>query len=198
MVVAVAVGQRQAGSQADLGAHDPVAAVEIGFGREHVHRAALSARRPRGAAGEFRHHLLGIHAARQHVAMLAIAGDHLIPWLLRRLDADGDRLLADVQVAEATDQSHAVKLTRPLLEAADQQHVPIVFQQFGFAAVLGAVDVGPEGLVIVDAVGFPPTGRAGLLTRHAYLRDPSAGLHRTRERALGLHADHIVPRIGEA
>ena len=41
------------------------------------------------------------------------------------LHADHHRLLADVEVAEAADQPHAVELRRPLLEAADQQHLAI-------------------------------------------------------------------------
>ena len=43
----------------------------------------------------------------------------------RRLHADDDGFLADVEVAEAADQAHAVELAGPLLEAADQQHVAI-------------------------------------------------------------------------
>jgi 2-oxoglutarate dehydrogenase complex dehydrogenase (E1) component-like enzyme len=45
------------------------------------------------------------------------------------LDADGDGLLADVQVAEAADQAHAVELAGALLETADQHHLAIEAQQ---------------------------------------------------------------------
>ena len=41
------------------------------------------------------------------------------------LHADHDRFLADIEMAEAADQPHAVELARLLLEAADQQHVAI-------------------------------------------------------------------------
>ena len=39
--------------------------------------------------------------------------------------ADHHRLLADVEVAEAADQAHAVHLPGLFLEPADQQHLPV-------------------------------------------------------------------------
>ena len=62
------------------------------------------------------------------MAVIAIAGDDLIALLERHLHADDDGFLADIEVAEAADQSHAVHLPRLLLEAADQQHVAIGFE----------------------------------------------------------------------
>ena len=47
------------------------------------------------------------------------------PSLDGHLHADHHGFLADVEVAEPADQSHAVKLARTLLEAADQQHVAV-------------------------------------------------------------------------
>ena len=44
------------------------------------------------------------------------------PSLERHLHADDDRFLADIQMTEAADQTHAVKLSGLFLEAADQQH----------------------------------------------------------------------------
>src|SRR5262249_19677848 len=41
----------------------------------------------------------------------------------RQLHADDDRLLADIEVAEAPDQPHAVELSGLLLEASDEQHL---------------------------------------------------------------------------
>ncbi len=74
------------------------------------------------AAGQFRHHAFRVHAAGQHVAVVAIAGDDLVARLQHRLHADHDRFLADIEVAEAADQPHAVHLPGLLLEAADEQH----------------------------------------------------------------------------
>ena len=41
------------------------------------------------------------------------------------LHADDDGFLADIEVAEAADQPHAVHLAGLLLEAADGEHAPI-------------------------------------------------------------------------
>ena len=66
--------------------------------------------------------------ARQvHRCATAILQDHL--------HADDHGFLTDVEMAEAADQPHAVELARPLLEAADQQHVVIeLLEMFGVAA----------------------------------------------------------------
>ena len=48
----------------------------------------------------------------------------------RHLHADDDRLLADIEVAEAADQAHAVELAGLLLEAADEQHVAVGVKLF--------------------------------------------------------------------
>ena len=68
---------------------------------------------------------LAVHAAGEHVAVVAIAGDDLVAVLQRHLHADDDGFLADIEVAEAADQAHAVHLAGLLLEAADQQHVAV-------------------------------------------------------------------------
>ena len=49
------------------------------------------------------------------------------------MHADDHRFLADIEMAEAADEAHAVHLARLLLEAADQQHVAIELQQLGRA-----------------------------------------------------------------
>ena len=61
------------------------------------------------------------------------------PSLDRHLHADHDRLLADVEVAEAADQAHAVELAGLLLEAADQQHLAV-----GGELLLAAEGAGPS------------------------------------------------------
>jgi hypothetical protein len=78
------------------------------------------------APGQLGHHAVRVHAAGQHVAVVAIA---VMTWSpsQRGLHADHDRFLADIEVAEAADQPHAVELARLLLEAADQQHVAVGF-----------------------------------------------------------------------
>ena len=45
-----------------------------------MHRAALALGVAAGASGQFRHHAFRVHAAGQHVTVVAIAGDH---WSVR-------------------------------------------------------------------------------------------------------------------
>ena len=72
------------------------------------------------ASHQFGHDPVRVHAAGQHVAVVAVGGDNRVLGLLRRLDTDDDRLLADIEVTEAANQPHAVHLTGLLLEPADQ------------------------------------------------------------------------------
>ncbi len=62
------------------------------------------------------------------MAVVAVAGDDLVAVLRGHLDPDHHGLLADIEVAEAADQAHAVELAGLLLEAADQQHLAIGVQ----------------------------------------------------------------------
>ena len=73
-------------------------------------------------AEEFGHDGARRHAARQCLAMFAVCADHVIVRTKRRHRADGNGLLADVQVAEAADLADGVRLARALLEPADQDH----------------------------------------------------------------------------
>src|SRR5260370_34917281 len=50
-------------------------------------------------------------------------------FLERRLHTDDDRLLPDIEVAEAADQSHAVHLSGSFFEAPDRQHVTVITEQ---------------------------------------------------------------------
>ena len=84
-------------------------------------------------AGQFGHDALGVHAGGQHVAMVAVGGDDLVALLEGHLHADDDGLLADIEMAEAADEAHAVELAGLFLEAADQQHV-LVGVEFLFEA----------------------------------------------------------------
>src|SRR5260370_35387085 len=64
------------------------------------------------------------------MTVIWIRGDDRVAGLEGRLHADGDRFLADVEMAKAADQAHAVHLPGALFETPDQQHVPIKMQQF--------------------------------------------------------------------
>ena len=128
-VVLVLVGEGETGAERDLGADDAVAAEEVLFAAEHVHGAALALGIAAPAAGQFRHHPFRIHVAGEHMAVIAIRGNHRVVAAGRRHHADDDRFLADIQVAEAADQAHAIELPRLFLETADQQHLAVVMEK---------------------------------------------------------------------
>src|SRR4051812_26795084 len=90
-----------------------------------MHRAALALGITTAAASQLGHHALGVHARCEHVTVIAIGSDNRILAADRRLHPDHDGFLADVQMAEAADQAHAVELSGALLEPPDQQHVAI-------------------------------------------------------------------------
>ena len=101
------------------------------------------------AAGQFRHYPLGVHAGGEHMAMIAIGGDHLIAFADGHLHPRHHRLLADIEMAEAADEAHAVKLPRLLLKAADQQHEAIG-SQFLLGGQLRRVRRGLTPAVFVE------------------------------------------------
>jgi hypothetical protein len=82
------------------------------------------------AAGELGHDALRVHPAGQHVAVVAVGGDALVAFLRRGLETHDDGFLPDVEVTEPPDEAHPVELARLLLEAADQEHFPVVVKQF--------------------------------------------------------------------
>ena len=67
----------------------------------------------------------GRHVHRQHVAVVAIGGNHLVAFDQRHLHAGDDRFLADIEMAEAADEAHAVELAGLFLEAAYEEHAAI-------------------------------------------------------------------------
>src|SRR5581483_1001486 len=91
-ILAIFVGEGEAGAEADLRPDDAVAAVEFMVDAEHVHRAALALGDAGGAAGQLGHDQLGVDSVSEHMAMIAIAGDDaVLARLHRMLKADGDR-----------------------------------------------------------------------------------------------------------
>ena len=107
-----------------------------------MHGAALPLGIAAPPAGQFRHDALRIHAADEHVAVIAIGCDDLIAFPDRHLHADDDRLLADIEVTETADLPHAVELTRLLLKAANEEHLPVGAQLFLFAQFGGSLFIG--------------------------------------------------------
>lgn len=97
-----------------------------------MHRATLTVAETANAASKLGHDAFGIHATRDHMAMVAIRRDHRIALLGRMLHPDDDRFLPDVKVAKAADKTHAIELARFFLEAADAEHLAIHLDEFLF------------------------------------------------------------------
>ena len=91
-----------------------------------MHRAALAFGIPAFAARQLGHDAVGVHAAGQHVAVIAVRGDALVAFLGGGFQPDDNRFLPDVKVTEAPDQTHAIQLAGLFLESPDQQHVTVV------------------------------------------------------------------------
>src|SRR3546814_12195762 len=100
----------------DLRDDDAMPDEELLLTAEHVHGAGLALGIAALPARQLRHHTARIHSAGEHVAVVAISGDHRILGLGNGLHAHHDSLLADVEVTEAADQAHAVELPRLFLE----------------------------------------------------------------------------------
>src|SRR5262249_48364935 len=81
-VLRITVRESDAGAEWNLRTDNAVAAIEILLAAEHMHRAALAFGIAGGATGQFGHHAIGIHAARQHMPVIAVTGDDLIALLL--------------------------------------------------------------------------------------------------------------------
>ena len=129
---AVALGEPEAGRERDLPAHDAVAAEVVVGGVEHVHRAALPLHEPGGPPVELRHDARRRRAPRDRVAVVPV-GVHE-PVALRvegPPDADRDRLLADVEVAEAADLPFRVRPPGRLLEPPQEEHVAVAREEVG-------------------------------------------------------------------
>ncbi len=99
-----------------------------------MHRSA----EPAGAAGhfaeKFRHTGVGARPTGEGMGVIAIGGDEVI---VRPGGGDGaghDRLLPDVEMAEAADFLRLILLAGALLEAADEQHHR---EHLDFVALLG-------------------------------------------------------------
>ena len=79
------------------------------------------------------------------MTVIAIPRDHAVLFAIeRRLEPDRDRFLANIEVAEATDETQAVKLARFFLEAANQQHLLVEFEQFLLRRLIGLRLIGPR------------------------------------------------------
>ena len=136
--------------------------------------------------------------------MVPVMGDHVVLRQQGGHRADRDRLLPDVKVQESADLSLAVRLFRPLLEAADQAHLPEPVERF----LGGRIDPGrildgnPQWRCRRHAIPpFPPFIRfpfRGLISRSFYFRPPGPEERAERFPAAGRIDARATPASREA
>ena len=112
VLAAHVIGERQPDRERQPAADDGIAAVEIGAPIEQVHRAAAPAAAALLLAVHFRESRRHRYAAHQRMAVLAIGGDDAVALLQHRDDADGDRLLAVIEMQKAANLLLRVELVR--------------------------------------------------------------------------------------
>ena len=91
-----------------------------------MHGAAFTSGITTLTPGQLCHHAFGVHATRQHVAMVTIRRHALITFFSASLKANDDRFLSDIQVAKAADQAHAIQLAGLFFESTDHQHFVVM------------------------------------------------------------------------
>src|SRR5204862_2867080 len=99
-IVTIAMGKAKARADRHLSADDAVTAEEVLLATEHVHRTALAVRIAAAPAGQLGHHALRVHAAGQHMAVIAVGGDDRVALLQRGLHADDHRFLSDIEMTK--------------------------------------------------------------------------------------------------
>src|SRR5262249_42605936 len=114
-------------------------------------RAALALAVPGGPAEQLGHHHPRVCPSGQGVGVIAVGPELVVVRTEGLGGPDRDRLLPDVQVAEAVDFSLLVGLCGPFLEAPDQVHLPVHRQEL----VLGELRCHAAGLHIDSSPGFP-------------------------------------------
>ncbi len=124
----VLVCESDARSQRNLPAHDAVASEEVVLLAEHVHRASFALHAARDLAEQFCHHLPGRHAKGDGMHVVTVGGNHLVALLHGLHTARHHGLLTDVEVTEAAYLLLDVKVARPFLELAPEEHVTVPLQ----------------------------------------------------------------------
>ena len=130
VVLALAADRQScAGGQRNLAADDGVAAHQPLLGAEQVHRAAPAVSYTALAAEQFGHDQLGLNAASDRVAVLAVVRKEVVrrPHAGRQTDASG--FFTEIQVTVAADLGALIHLGRLFLETTDQEHQAVVANQ---------------------------------------------------------------------
>lgn len=119
--------QRNANAQRHLRSNNTVATVEIL--RIHMHRAALAARAARRTARQLAQHTLHRFAHQIRPTVATVRRDDAVILAHRRRHANGARLLAGIQMAEAAHDFLLVQAARGRFDAPDGEHLLVVLER---------------------------------------------------------------------
>ncbi len=118
-----------AGGVADAGGDDAVGAEQADRAIVEMHGAAAAAAAALDLAEQLGHQDVGIHALGEGVAMAAMGRGHPVGGAEMGADADGGRLLADIEMEEAGGLALAAGDLGKALEASQQHHLLVERQE---------------------------------------------------------------------
>ena len=130
---------------ADHGVRAVVAALDV----VEMHRAAVAVRAAFDLPVELRHHVVRVRPAGQGMTVRAMGRSEDVALLHRLAHPDRRRLLPDRHVQESRQLAGTEALLHPLLEAADEQHLPQELAQRLFAERALLLDLGHGSAVYV-------------------------------------------------
>ena len=126
-----------AGRDLDVGADHAVGAEHPDPEVGDVHRAALAAAAPAGAAEQLTHHRLRVRTLGERVAVAAMGGEQQVVALQVRAHSRGARLLSDRRMQRPGHKPFRERFQRGLLEGAHTAHVSEMTGQ-AFSVDVGA------------------------------------------------------------
>src|SRR6185437_14457446 len=112
-----------------MAGHYRVATVEIALRIAQMHGAALAMAAAGRLPEELGHHLTGTGPTGQGIAVIAIMAENMVPRFQGVDRANRDRLLANIEMEEAANLSRRVHFRALLLEAANEEHLPVEIHQ---------------------------------------------------------------------
>src|SRR5262249_7865245 len=151
-------GERRADDSGQPAPDDRVRAEEPALDVVEVHRAAVAAWATLDLAVQLRHDRVRGRAVRERVAVRAVGGSDHIAVLERAAHADGGRLLAERHMEEPGQLAGPEALLDLLLEAADQEHVPVELEQELARDLALAFNLGHSSEFMLAAWGWWTSG----------------------------------------
>ena len=146
-----------AGSRGDAAPDDAEAADQAVLRRGHVHGAGEAAVDPRRPAEHLVEQLLRVDAERERVPVAPVGGGDAVLFAEDAGEADGDRLLARVEMRRPVDLAAEEERLDEVLEAADEPHPPVQVEVELDVAERRGLDGARRGHAVVAVSGSRST-----------------------------------------